>query len=74
MVMKTLVTVTFIVISISANAQYNFESCHAFWKLTDKLRTGITPSEQDWKHLRNTEGHKQKDINDAYWNSFVEAV
>lgn len=60
--------------SITANAQYNFESCYAFWEVTDSLRAGIQPSDSVWESLKNTEGYKRKNIPEAFWQEFKELV
>lgn len=57
-----------------AHAQYNFESCHAFWKLTDKLRSGLLPSDTEWSKLKGTEGYGRKNISAGMWKAFRDNV
>ena len=60
--------------SLAASAQYNFESCYAFWELTDSLRAGTKPSDSTWESLKNTEGYRRKNIPEAFWQEFKELV
>ena len=64
----------FLLLPQMVTAQYNFESCYAFWELTDSLRVGIQPSESAWKSLRKTEGHKRRNVPGDYWRNFKELV
>lgn len=66
--------VLYLLVSQTSYAQYNFESCYAFWQLTDSLRAGIQPSESDWEALRKTEGYQKRNLPDDYWKDFKELV
>jgi hypothetical protein len=58
----------------SSYAQYNFESCYAFWKLTGQLRSGNLPSEEEWGILKQTEGYRRKNISNERWKAFRDNV
>lgn len=72
--MKLLVATLLLLLATHSKGQYNFESCIAFWKLTDQLKKGIEPSDAEWLALRETEGYKRKNISDQRWKEFTNKI
>lgn len=72
--MKLIPVALLLLLSVHSKAQYNFESCHAFWKLTDLLKKGINPSDAEWLALKETAGYKRKNIGDRQWKAFTDNI
>lgn len=56
------------------SAQYNLESCYAFWKITDQLQQSVQPTQAAWDSLKLTAGYSRMPLGGDNWKNFVEKV
>lgn len=65
---------SFILFTGACQAQYNLESCYAFWKITNLLKQSIQPSPAQWDSLRHTAGYQRQPVNNESWKKFIEKL